>query len=352
MALGPVMMGISGTRLAADERELLRHPAVGGVILFDRNYADPDQLRELAREIHVLRNPQLLIAVDQEGGRVQRFRAGFTALPAAGTFGERYDSDHDAARALAEDFGWVMAVELRACGIDFSFAPVLDLGTGQSRVIGDRALHARPEAVVSLARAMVRGMSAAGMSAVGKHFPGHGSVAEDSHVEMPVDRRDLQSIRAADLVPFARMIRDALPAVMAAHVCYPAVDDQPAGYSRVWLERVLRGELGFGGAIFSDDLGMSAACGAGDMAARTRCSLAAGCDMVLICNDRPGAEAALEALGEERSALRAARLARMHGRGDVTRSALEADPRYRERAGRVTALQIAPELDLGDDTPM
>ena len=352
MALGPVMVGIAQTHLSADERELLLHPAVGGVILFDRNYLDPEQLRELASEIHRLRDPQLLVAVDQEGGRVQRFRSGFTALPAAATLGERYERDRAAARALAHDFGWVMAVELRASGLDFSFAPVLDLGTGRSRVIGDRALHARPEAVASLARAMTQGMAAAGMAAVGKHFPGHGSVAEDSHVEMPVDRRDLDAVREADLVAFARMIANRLPGIMAAHVSYPAVDERPAGYSKIWLEQILRRELGFDGAIFSDDLCMSAACVAGEVPERVRLALGAGCDMVLICNDRPGAEAALEDLGAARSALRAARLARLHGKGDVTRRALEADRHYREVSTRIAAMQVNPELDLGDDTPM
>lgn len=346
------MLGVDGPRLAAQECDLLRHPATGGVILFDRNYEDPRQLTELTAEIHRQREPRLLIAVDQEGGRVQRFRAGFTALPAAANFGALYDQDEEAARRLARDCGWLMAAELGACGVDFSFAPCLDLGTGRSRVIDTRALHREPETVASLARAFMSGMSSAGMSAIGKHFPGHGSVEGDSHLELPVDDRDLMTIRDTDMIAFERMIHYGLPAVMAAHVVYSKVDAKPAGYSRVWLKQVLRDELGFSGAVFSDDLGMAGAALEGGACEQAELALDAGCDMILLCNDRSAAESVLDAYPNRRSALRSARLARLHGRTRVTWESLHADPHHREVSDTIGKLERAPELDLGDEPPL
>ena len=282
---GPAFIGIEGVTLGAADRERLAHPLVGGVILFTRNFDGCAQLRELTAAIRVLRAPTPLIAVDHEGGRVQRFRGGFTAIPAMRTLGEAWDRDVAGAVREATRLGRTLATELGAQGIDFSFTPVLDVDHGPSAVIGDRAFHRNPNAVAHLAAALHRGLRAAGMAAVGKHFPGHGFVAADSHVEMPIDPRPLAEITATDLVPFGAMIHCGLEAIMPAHVVYPAVEETPAGYSRKWLRDVLRDRLGFDGLVFSDDLGMAGAQGAGDIVARAEASLTAGCDMVLACND-------------------------------------------------------------------
>jgi len=279
--------------LTPEDRARLMHPLVGGVIHFARHYKSPAQIRALNAEIHALRTPGLLIAVDHEGGRVQRFREGFTEIPPMRTLGERWDSDRDAACAEATRLGRVMADELTGHGIDFSFAPVLDLDHGESGVIGNRAFHRDPVATAQLATALVRGMRDGGMASVGKHFPGHGYVRADSHLEIPVDDRSFDEIEHDDLVPFAALIRAGLDAVMPAHVVYPAVDSNPAGFSHKWLLEILRRDLGFDGMIFSDDLGMAGAQGAGDMVARADLALAAGCDMVLVCNDLPAADAVL-----------------------------------------------------------
>ena len=279
---GPLMLDLRGPMPAADELELLRRNSVGGVILFARNYRSPEQLRELTAAIRECA-PHLLIAVDQEGGRVQRFQEGFEALPPLRWLGEVYETDAGRGLALAEDCGWVMAAEIVNAGLDFSFAPVLDLFDPASPVIGDRAFSADPEAVASLAQAYIRGMSRAGMAAVGKHFPGHGMVGADSHLELPVDARDEAELRARDLPPFIHC-RELLAGVMPAHVIYPAVCSKPAGFSRHWLKTVLRGEVGFSGAIFSDDLNMNAAHVAGAIEGRLEQALAAGCDILLVCN--------------------------------------------------------------------
>ncbi|MEO8132535.1 MAG: beta-N-acetylhexosaminidase [Betaproteobacteria bacterium] len=293
MPLGPVIVDVSGqapAALAAEDRERLMQPLVGGVIHFARHYGSPEQIAALNAEIHALRTPSLLIAVDHEGGRVQRFRDGFSTIPPMRTLGDAWDRDAGAAMDEARRLGRLMAAELTSHGIDFSFAPVLDLDHGGSSVIGDRAFHRDPVAVADLATALIEGMRELGMASVGKHFPGHGFVRADSHTETPVDDRPFAAIEADDLIPFARLVKAGVDALMPAHVIYPAVDGQPAGYSTVWLREILRGGLGFDGMIFSDDLGMAGAHGAGDMLARADLALAAGCDMVLVCNDLPGAD--------------------------------------------------------------
>lgn len=330
MSLGPVMLDVAGTVLTAEERERLLHPMTGGVILFSRNYESPEQVRALIDEIHGLREPQLLVAVDHEGGRVQRFRWGFTAIPPMRRLGELYDEQPKRALRLAENIGWVLAAELRAVGVDFSFAPVLDLDRGVSEVIGDRAFHSKPQAVADLAHATMRGIHRAGMATVGKHFPGHGSVAPDSHVALPIDEREYADIASEDLVPFARMVEHGMSGIMPAHVIYSRVDPQPAGFSRLWLKDVLRARLGFQGVIFSDDLSMEGAKGVGDIVARGRLALAAGCDMVLVCNDPAAAAQLLEGLNGHDDPVSHLRLVRLHGRTSPDRAQLIADRGYHD----------------------
>jgi beta-N-acetylhexosaminidase len=338
MSLGPVMLDVEGLALSAVERERLRHPLVGGVILFARNYQSPEQVETLVREIHGLREPQLLVAVDHEGGRVQRFRDGFTGLPAIRHLGHIFDENPKRARRLAETSGWLMATELRSVGVDFSFAPVLDLDRGVSQIIGDRAFHSRPEAVADLAHAYMHGMHRAGMAATGKHFPGHGAVEADSHVALPVDDRLLVDIMAEDVVPFERMIHYGLEGIMPAHVTYTCVDAQPAGFSRTWIRKILRGQLEFQGVVFSDDLSMEGAKGAGDVVARAKLALSAGCDMVLVCNDPAAADQVLAGLGHYDDPVSHLRLVRMHGRENPTREQLAQDQAYRDAVRAVTGI--------------
>lgn len=345
MGLGPVMLDVEGLELSAQERERLRHPQAGGVILFSRNYESAAQLGALVAAIHGLRDPHLLVAVDHEGGRVQRFREGFSRLPAAAAIGVVYDQDPHRARTLAEQAGWLMAAELRATGVDFSFAPVLDLNHGLSGVIGDRAFHSDPQVVTTLAQAWVRGMREAGMAAVGKHFPGHGGVRGDSHLVLPEDNRELRRIASADLVPFARLAQAGLAGIMPAHVRYTRVDDRPAGFSRYWLQTVLRERLGFDGAVFSDDLSMVGAESIGDYPARAQAALEAGCDMVLVCNHPEQAGAVLEALEGREDPVGRVRLARFHGRGvSGGGRALQEDSRW--QSARVALFAL-----LGEDDP-
>lgn len=311
---GPIVLGIEGPELTPADRERLVHPLVGGVILFTRNYVDAAQLRALTAAIRTLRAPPLLISVDHEGGRVQRFREGFTAIPPMRTLGALWDRDVAAAVVEAERLGCTIARELRAQGIDFSFTPVLDLDFGASTVIGDRAFSENPNAAAHLASCLRRGLGAGGCAAVGKHFPGHGFVGADSHHEVPVDTRPLADLVAHDLVPFAVLAREGLEAVMPAHVIYPAVDEVPAGYSRVWLQDILRGRLAFDGLVFSDDLGMAGAQTAGDIVARADAALAAGCDMVLTCNEPDAADALLARWRPAAQPRLADRAARMDGR--------------------------------------
>lgn len=276
---GPLMIDIAGTQLSAEDRERLCHPLVGGLILFSRNYESPGQLAALCAEVHALRQPPLLIAVDHEGGRVQRFREGFTRLPAMRELGRLWNESEGEAIDAARSVGYLLASELRAAGVDMSFAPVLDLDWGRSGVIGDRSFHRDPEAVTALTEALIDGMHEAGMACCGKHFPGHGWTEADSHVAMPVDDRVLADM-AADLQPYRRLHLDA---VMPAHVVYSQVDARPAGFSPVWID-MLRRDLKFDGVIFSDDLSMQGASLAGDIVARADSARNAGCDMLLVCN--------------------------------------------------------------------
>jgi beta-N-acetylhexosaminidase len=317
------MLDPAGPELTDDDRRRLRHPATGGAILFARNFTSPQQLQALTEEIHALREPALILAVDHEGGRVQRFREGFTALPPMRSLGHLWDRDREAARAAARATGYVIGAELAAHGLDFSFAPVLDLDYGASSVIGDRALHYDPLAVGALAAALIAGLGESGMAAVGKHFPGHGFATADSHVAVPVDARPLQEILRKDVAPYGQAIQAGMAGVMPAHVVYTQVDAEPAGYSRVWLREILRGRLGFDGLVFSDDLSMEGASTAGDVAERAHAALEAGCDMVLLCGDPEGQERLLEALGS--------------GAGSVPESA----GRLRHRGGRDLRKSVA-----------
>jgi len=340
LALGPVMLDPVGAALTDEDRERLRHPAVGGVILFAHNYENPQQLQVLTAEIAALRQPRLLICVDHGGGRVQRFRDGFSEIPAMRKLGVLWDRDHAAARAAARAVGTVIGAELAAHGIDFSFTPVLDLDYGSSSVIGDRALHFDPNAVGTLAEELVKGLDAAGMKAVGKHFPGHGFAALDSHVDVPRDERAVAEIMKKDVAPYRPAIAAGLGGVMPAHVIFTQADREPAGYSKYWLQEVLRAKLGFDGLIFSDDLSMEGASTAGGVAERGRAALAAGCDMVLLCKDPVGQDGLLQALGSTASVApeRAERMRRKAGR-DLRKSVA-----YREAqwalSGAVQALSI------------
>ena len=313
MSLGPVMLDVVGTELTADDVRRLQHPLVGGVILFKRNFINNSQLKALTASIHEVRTPPLLIAVDHEGGRVQRFREGFTKIPAMREFGKIWDKHPKKAKQLATEAGWILAAELRAHGIDFSFTPVLDMDYGDSLVIGDRAFHLKPQAINDLAFALMQGLKKGGMAAVGKHFPGHGFVVADSHVSMPVDDREFDKIAQHDMQPFKMMIDDGIQAIMPAHVIYPKVDDRPAGFSARWLQKILRERLGFNGVIFSDDLSMEAATAGGDVTTRALAALNAGCDMVLLCNQPAMQDELLANLTWSISAQSIARLARMHG---------------------------------------
>ena len=303
LPLGPVLVDVAGYDLSDHERVRLVHPSVGGVILFARNYRDKAQLLSLCQQIHALRSPHLLIAIDHEGGRVQRCREGFTKLPPMRQLGQWWDRDPVAACQGARAIGFVLASDLRECDVDFSFAPVLDLDWGESGVIGDRAFHANAEAVTALAGALIDGMKEAGMGSCGKHFPGHGWVKADSHVALPEDERSRDELEH-DIRPFKQL---PLSAVMPAHVVYTKVDFRTAGFSPVW-HAILRDELGFDGAVFSDDLSMAGASTAGDMVARADAAWQAGCDILLVCNAPNEADALLASWHPEFEAQRSRRI--------------------------------------------
>jgi len=340
------MLDIDGVALTPADRELLREPAVGGVILFTRNYESPAQIADLVAEIRALRSPALLVAVDHEGGRVQRFREGFSAIPAMRHLGHEFDTDPDVAIEHAHQAGWLIASELRAAAIDLCFAPCVDLDWGVSEVIGDRAFHSKPDVVGQLAAAFSRGLRSAGMAAVAKHFPGHGAVVADSHLQLPVDRREYGDV-LDDMQPYEKLITNGqIAGVMLAHVVYRELDDLPAGFSQFWIERELRSRLGFGGAIFCDDLSMKATSAYGSMRRRARRALQAGCDMILVCNDRRGAEQAVQALNDYSNPLSLVRLARLHGTGHVLWESLRASDQWQQSNAALAHWSEPPPLEL------
>lgn len=343
MTLGPLMIDIAGTSLSAADRQVLRQPLVGSVLLFSRNYVERRQLLELVGEIHAIRSPALLVAVDQEGGRVQRFRAGFSPLPPLRRIGQAYDGNAQQGLAMARALGWLMAAELLACGVDFSFAPCVDLDYGLSEVIGDRAFHARGSVVAPLAVAYAHGMRDAGMAATAKHFPGHGAVVADSHLALPVDRRELADLDD-DLLPYQRLIANGLPAVMVAHVLFPAVDGVPASFSHRWIGAELRQRLQFPGLVVADDLTMAAAASVGDLPERAGRALAAGCDLIPVCNDRPGVERLLDHFKPRVDPASQLRLIRMRGRKQPGFETLEASASWRSAREWLERSAAKPEL--------
>jgi len=346
MSLGPVMLDIEGLALSPADRDLLREPAVGGVILFARNFASVDQVIDLVAEIRALRSPPLIIAVDHEGGRVQRFREGFTVMPPMRHIGREYDRDRESGLKIARQAGWLIGSELRAAGIDLSFGPCVDLDWGISEIIGNRSFHRKADAVSDLAEAFARGLRSAGMAAVAKHFPGHGAVVADSHLRLPVDRRDYGLI-LDDMRPYERMMSTGVVAgVMLAHIVYREIDAMPAGFSEYWIQRELRGRLGFGGAVFCDDLTMKATSSYGRMSERARLSLDAGCDMILVCNDRDAAHEAVDSLNDYSNPLSLVRLARLHGTGQQLRETLLASDEWQEANALFSNWSDRPELQL------
>lgn len=341
MTLGPLMVGLSGFSLTDAERRLLSHPRIGGVILFGRNFESPEQLRALTGEIHTLRSPPLLVAVDQEGGRVQRFRSPLVELPPLARLGRIYTRSPVRACSLAESTGWLMAAELRALGVDLSFAPVVDLDHGVSAVIGDRAFHHTAQGVTDLALAYIRGMRRAGMAATAKHFPGHGAVAGDSHVDLPVDERRYVDMEGEDLLPFRRLADNAVPALMVAHIVYPQVDALPASFSRRWIGGVLRGRLGYQGCVLGDDLEMAGAAGFGSLPERAVAGAQAGQDLILLSNALDAARTVADALpppGPDGGM----RLARLHGLGNLDWDQLRASAAWRAARAAVAEYDHAP----------
>jgi len=340
------MLDVEGLTLTPADRDLLREPAVGGVIMFTRNYESPAQLADLVAAIRAVRSPPLLIAADHEGGRVQRFREGFTALPPMGRIGRQYDSDQDAALSLAKTAGWVAASELRALDIDLAFTPCVDLDWGVSEIIGDRAFHRSQNVVAELASSYCRGLQEGGMAAVAKHFPGHGAVVPDSHEQLPVDRRSFSEL-LDDMRPYEKLIGNRqLAGVMLAHIVYSAMDPLPAGFSSYWIQNQLRSQLGYDGAVFCDDLSMKATKKYGSMPTRAKLALDAGCDMILVCNNRSAASRTVAALREYSNPLSLVRLARLHGTGHVMRETLFAGDEWHAAVERLQHGLDRPELTL------
>ncbi len=327
-AFGPVMIDIEGVTLSGIEKDKINHPNTGALILFARNYQSPEQVTQLIKDIRAARQGDILIAVDQEGGRVQRFRSGFTRLPPAATFADSPEG--------AESAGWLMAAELLAVGVDFSFAPVLDIDCGVSEIIGDRSFSQDPDLATQLASQFRNGMKRAGMAATGKHFPGHGAVALDSHLTLPIDERALNLIREKDLQPFKQLISEGLEAIMPAHVVYPQIDSLPAGFSKIWVQQILRDELRFDGVVFTDDLSMEGAAAIGSFTDRAKLGLEAGCDMVLVCNNSNAAEEVLENIPITSSKDRERRLQAMQGKFELSLAQLMETEVWQKKSNIVT----------------
>lgn len=336
MTLGPLMLDLDGLTLTADEIELIQNPWVGGVIFFARNFVNREQITRLASDIRGVR-PELLLCVDQEGGRVQRFKEGFTRIPPMQLLGDRLRDGIQNADTLLCDAGWLMASELLACGIDFSFAPVLDVDRSQCEVIADRSFSDEPELAICSATAFIEGMHEAGMATTGKHFPGHGGVRADSHLETPYDNRSLEELRGRDLRPFVKLAAD-LDAVMPAHIVFPEIDSSAVGFSSYWLQKILRQELRFDGVIFSDDLSMKGADIAGGYADKAHCALQAGCDMVLVCNNRQGAHEVLAYL-EGSGVSPSPRLIKMAARKQPDWNTLTSSERWQNTSAALSAIK-------------
>ncbi len=329
-AIGPVMIDVEGFTLTTAEKQKINHPNTGAVILFSRNYSSPEQIEKLITEIRYARNGNILIAVDQEGGRVQRFKTGFTRLPPASSYAE--------SPKLAESAGWLMAAELLAVGVDFSFAPVLDIDCGVSEIIGNRSFSQDSTVATQLASHFRKGMNKAGMAATGKHFPGHGAVALDSHLTLPVDNRDLSAIREKDFQPFKQLITEGLEAIMPAHVVYPKVDSLPAGFSSKWIQNFLRTELNFKGVVFSDDLSMEGAASIGDFTQRAKLAMEAGCDMVLVCNNPTATEEVLASIPISTNTLREQRLKSMVGKPRFSRQQLMQSDKWLKISTKINSI--------------
>ncbi len=330
LPIGPVMIDVESFTLSSSEKQKINHPNTGAVILFSRNYSSPEQIAKLIQDIRHARNGHILIAVDQEGGRVQRFQTGFTRLPPVADFAQSPE--------LAEPAGWLMAAELLSLGVDFSFAPVLDIDCGVSEIIGNRSFSQDPKLASQLASSFRKGMKAAGMAATGKHFPGHGAVALDSHLTLPVDERGLQTIRKKDILPFKQLIAEGLEAIMPAHVVYPQVDSLPAGFSSKWIQNILRTELNFNGVVFSDDLSMEGAASIGDFSQRARLAMEAGCDMVLVCNNPIAAEAVLSSIPIIENKVREQRLKTMCGKFNLSRKQLLQSDKWRQVSKQINSM--------------
>jgi beta-N-acetylhexosaminidase len=345
VSLGPLIIDLRGTSIAADERRWLASPLVGGVILFKRNFESVAQLTELVADIHAVRQPPLLVTVDQEGGRVQRLRKPFFELPPLRSLGRLYDEDRELALRTAGAWGWLMAAELRAAGIDLSFAPCVDLDRGIAEVIGDRALHADARAVSALARRFSVGAKKAGMAIVAKHFPTHSGALSDSHTEFANDSRGFGELDD-DLRPYRDLIANGLPAVMVAHVSFPAIDSRPASLSPWWIKSCLRGELEFKGAVFSDDLSMTGAAVVGPVETRVQLALDAGCDLVLLCNAPDKVPPVLECLEGYVNPAAQLRATRLHGRNELDWEKLHASAEWQRASALVAPLCAVPKLTL------
>ncbi|MEE9355315.1 MAG: beta-N-acetylhexosaminidase [Methylococcaceae bacterium] len=337
LTMGPVMLDVEGYTLTSNEHDKIAHPNTGAIILFSRNIDTPEQVRDLIRQIRSARNGPVLIATDQEGGRVQRLKKGFTRLPPAACYA-RCDNDAAATLALSESAGWLMATELRSIDIDFSFAPILDIDCGISEIIGDRAFSQDPEQTTQFASAFRKGMNRGGMAAVGKHFPGHGAVALDSHLALPIDKRPLEAIRHKDLYPFRQLIAEGLEGIMPAHVVYSQIDPNPAGFSSFWIRQILRDEMGFQGAIFSDDLSMAGAASIGTFRQRAEAALTAGCDMVLVCNQPEAAEIVLDTLPVAPNPEREQRLFKMPGKQGMDYSLMTKSQEWQDTSYQISKI--------------